>query len=210
MKIVLASGSPRRKEILTEAGYDFVVHTTDCSEDTEETMPDYYVEELSYRKAEAVAREIMTGCYLVPEDDEEVIVVGADTVVAQEDAILGKPASIEEAQAMIRSLAGKSHSVFTGVSILKLIKNGSKYVLEVSETFSEETKVYVKPMTEEEIVNYVAQGESMDKAGAYAIQGAFKPYIERFEGSYNNVVGFPIEAFTEHMEELEGEDSNAV
>lgn len=199
MKIILASGSPRRKEILKEAGFEYEVHTTDCAEDTEETYPDAYVEELSSRKAYAVANEIMESKFIPSGDADEVLIIGADTVVALEDSILGKPASKEEAVSMITSLSGKSHSVFTGVTMILLAKGEKNYHIEIMETFSEETQVYVKAMTEAEIHAYVEKGESMDKAGAYGIQGAFREYIDHIEGSFNNVVGFPIETFCERV-----------
>lgn len=206
MRVLLASGSPRRSEILARAGYFIDIHVTDCDESTEETSPDFYVEELSSRKAMAVARELMTGAYHLPsrgeKSPEEILVVGADTVVALEEQILGKPKDEEEAVSMISSLAGRSHSVFTGVTLMVMEPVGDSYKISVSETYSEETKVHVKEMSAQEIQSYVAVGESMDKAGAYGIQGAFGAYIDHFEGSYHNVVGFPIESFMERAREL--------
>lgn len=181
-KVVLASNSPRRKELLTGMGVPFEVIPSHKEEVMTKKNPSEVVIELSGQKAEDVASQV----------EEMTMVIGADTVVAIDDTILGKPKDEEDAVRMIRMLQGRSHSVFTGVSIvIKENKNGEDKNTKVIQ-FAEETKVYVYPMSEEEIRNYVATGEPMDKAGSYGIQGKFATFIQGLEGDYYNVVGFPV------------------
>ncbi|KSV60014.1 Maf family protein [Acetivibrio ethanolgignens] len=182
MKIILASASPRRRELmdLVELPYEVIPSTRE--EVITSTIPADVVRELSLMKAEDVAEKALLG------EEELALVIGADTVVACDNEILGKPKNEENAKEMLRKLAGRSHSVFTGIALL-WIKDG-KIVKTVNKAV--ETKVLVEAMSEEEIAAYVATGEPMDKAGAYAIQGKFAPYISGIEGDYYNVVGFPI------------------
>ena len=177
-QIILASGSPRRKELLELIGVEFKIITSNKEEVITSTNPEEVVKELSMMKAEDVA-EGVTG---------PAIILGADTVVAHGGRILGKPKDKEDAFRMIRSFAGEDHYVYTGVCIIKKEADGS--VKKIS--FAEGTKVTVYPMSDKEIERYVASGEPMDKAGAYAIQGLFAPYIKGIEGDYYNIVGFPI------------------
>ena len=181
MKIILASASPRRKELLAQIGIPFQVVVSHVEEVITQTEPGKVVEELSLQKASAVA-ELMKG------SDEELLVIGADTVVACDGQILGKPADEEEAVAMLRSLSGRSHEVFTGVTLLHLLPGGKVE----SKVFHERTAVTFCEMSEEEISGYVASGDPMDKAGAYGIQGFCARYIRGIEGDYNNVVGLPV------------------
>lgn len=177
MRIVLASASPRRKELLTQLGLEFEICVSDVEEKVTETIPSKMVEELSFQKAEAVFRQIQG----------DVLVIGADTVVALDGEILGKPKNPQHAAEMLQSLQDREHQVYTGVTLFQ--REGEK---ECSETFSENTHVKFYPMTEEEIALYVASGEPMDKAGAYGIQGLGGRFVERINGDYNNVVGLPI------------------
>jgi len=177
-QIILASGSPRRKELLELIGVEFKIITSNKEEVITSTNPEEVVKELSMMKAEDVAAGV----------NGPAIILGADTVVAHGGRILGKPKDKEDAFRMIRSFAGEEHYVYTGVCIIKKEADGS--VKKIS--FAEGTKVTVYPMTEEEIERYVASNEPMDKAGAYAIQGLFAPYIKGIEGDYYNIVGFPI------------------
>ena len=177
MRIVLASASPRRKELLRQLGIEFEVCVSDVDEEIGDTMPARVVEELSSRKAEAVFRQI----------EGDVLVIGADTVVALGEQILGKPGSEEHAREMLKSLQAKEHHVYTGVTIYKR-QNGKEFC----SIFSESTLVKFFPMTDAEIQWYVSSGEPMDKAGAYGIQGLGARYVERISGDYNNVVGLPI------------------
>ena len=186
-QVILASGSPRRKELLELIGVDFKIITSNKEEIITSTNPEEVVKELSLMKAEDVA-EGVTG---------PAIILGADTVVAHGGRILGKPKDAEDAVNMIRSFAGDDHFVYTGVCIIRKEADGS--VRKIS--FAEGTQVTVYPMTEEEIERYVASGEPMDKAGAYAIQGLFAPYIKGIEGDYYNIVGFPIAGIYQKLKE---------
>ena len=177
-QIILASGSPRRKELLELIGVEFKIITSNKEEVITSTNPEEVVKELSMMKAEDVAEGV----------EGPAVILGADTVVAHGGRILGKPKDKEDAFRMIRSFAGEDHYVYTGVCIIKKEADGSEKKI----SFAEGTKVTVYPMSDEEIDRYVASGEPMDKAGAYAIQGLFAPYIKGIEGDYYNIVGFPI------------------
>ena len=170
-KIILASGSPRRKEILKQHGIDFDIEVSDVDESCPPMKPYDMVVELSKRKATAVFK-----------NHPERIVLGSDTVVAYQDEILGKPKDDEDAFRMISMLQGNTHQVYTGVTICSPQKTISFY---------ECTDVVVFPMTEDEIRTYISSGEGRDKAGSYAIQGDFHKYISSFDGDYENVVGLP-------------------
>lgn len=173
-KIILASGSPRRKELLEQIGVEFEIHKAEEEEIITSSVPEEAVRELSMQKAQEVSGKC----------DGEVI-IGADTVVAVDGQILGKPADHADAVRMLRLLQGKEHQVITGVTVL--LKETGKTVC-----FAEVTKVRVFPMTEEQIERYTDTGEPMDKAGAYGIQGKFAAYVSGIEGDYNNVVGLPV------------------
>lgn len=172
MKLVLASKSPRRSEILKNAGIDFTVRVADADETIPEgTKPEDAVVFLAARKAMAVPRE----------NDE--VILGADTVVVLDGNILGKPKDKNDAFNMIKSLSGRVHSVFTGVCA---IGDG------ISLTFAEETKVEFYSLTDKEIIDYINTNEPYDKAGAYGIQGFASKFIRGIEGDYFNVVGLPV------------------
>ena len=177
-EVILASGSPRRKELLELIGVKFKIITSNKEEVITSTNPEEVVKELSMMKAEDVAEGV----------SGPAIILGADTVVAHNGRILGKPKSREDAVQMITSFAGDDHYVYTGVCMIRKEEDGS--VKKIS--FAESTRVTVYPMTAQEIERYVDSGEPMDKAGAYAIQGLFAPYIKEIAGDYYNIVGFPI------------------
>lgn len=181
-KIVLASGSPRRKEIFEKAGVKFAVCISNKEEIISMKVPEDIVQELAVMKAEDVAVNYKGN----------VIVIGADTMVALDNEILGKPKDEEDAKRMLRLLSGKSHKVYTGVSVIIKHDEELSGVRDKVIHFTEATKVWVKSMSEEQIAAYIATGEPFDKAGAYAIQGRFSVHIEKIEGDYNNIVGFPI------------------
>ena len=176
-KIILASASPRRRELLTQIGLDFEVVVSETEEKITSTEPAKVVEELSAQKAAAVWEKLA---------QNRNIVIGADTVVACDGKILGKPMDTENAACMLRMLQGRAHEVYTGVTIL-YEEDGVKKAL----TFHEKTTVHFCPMTEEQIREYVATGDPMDKAGSYGMQGICARYIRGIEGDYNNVVGLP-------------------
>ncbi len=190
-KIILASASPRRKELLSRMGLKFEVMPSHCDEVITRKIPWEIVMELSSQKArELVYKAAMDSISEDKNSDDEgqdILVIGADTIVAYGNEILGKPKDKADAVRMLKLLEGKQHSVYTGVSMVYL-KEG----IAQTRTFVEETKVFVAPMTDEQIDRYVETGEPMDKAGAYAIQGLFAEYIVKIEGDYNNVVGLPI------------------
>lgn len=174
MKIVLASKSPRRSEILKNAGIDFTVRVADA----DETIPDGAKPEdavvfLAARKAMAVERE------------KDELVLGADTVVVFDGEILGKPKGKDDAYNMIKKLSGRVHSVFTGVCAM---------ADDFSITFSEETRVEFYNLSDEEIKTYINTDEPYDKAGAYGIQGLASKFIRGIDGDYFNVVGLPMSA----------------
>ena len=190
-KIILASGSPRRKELLAQIGLSFTVRVSEADEHTEETKPEKLVCILSERKALAVWDE------LTEEEKKESILIGADTVVAVDDRILGKPADETEAFQMIKLLQGRPHQVYTGVTILRQgdmqpLEEGTSTCSIQKKQFFEKTDVLVYSMSEEEITAYVKTGEPLDKAGAYGIQGSFAAYIQGINGDYSNVVGLPV------------------
>lgn len=180
LRIILASASPRRKALLEQMGIDFQVMVSNEEEKVGVSLPEQVVEELSLRKALAVFKTL-------PDAEEDMLVIGSDTVVALGERILGKPGDIREAEDMLRHLSGKTHEVYTGVALLYRSAAGE----EERKVFYERTKVTFYPMTEEEISAYAAEGECLDKAGAYGIQGSFARYIRGIEGDYNNVVGLP-------------------
>ena len=190
-KIILASASPRRRELLAQIGLDFEVVVSETEEKITSTEPARVVEELSAQKAAAVWEKLASGAHDTARECREstmadTIVLGADTVVACDGKILGKPVDIENAVGMLTMLQGRAHEVYTGVTIL-YGENGEKKAL----TFHEKTAVHFCPMTEEQIREYVATGDPMDKAGSYGIQGICARYIRGIEGDYNNVVGLP-------------------
>lgn len=184
-KLILASQSPRRQELLSMLGLPFEVMVSDTDETIPQTDPAKVVEKLSVRKAEAVSCQV-TGA----------IVIGADTVVSVDGRILGKPKDKEEAREMITLLQGRSHMVYTGVTI-----QGTKAGGQIC-TFSVGTRVNVAPMNEKEIEAYIASEEPYDKAGAYGIQGLFGKFIEGIEGDYYNVVGLPVHRLYKELNKL--------
>lgn len=178
MRLVLASASPRRREILSLAGLSFAVEVADINEDVHANEdPVSYTTRLAQEKAAAVFAKLGA-----PKD---VIVLAADTTVAVDHHILGKPANSSDAARMLRLLSDRKHQVMTGVAI---VSAGS--TLSLCET----TDVSFAPLTDEDIASYISTGEPMDKAGAYGIQGCAARFIPRIEGDYWNVVGLPLAA----------------
>ncbi len=187
MEIILASASPRRKELLEQIGLEFRIEVSHVEEKITAVLPQNIVEELSCQKAEAVLQSLKT--------DREVLVIGADTIVACGEQVLGKPTDEEDAVSMLQKLQGTTHEVYTGVTLLyreRKSENTTEKARVVRKVFHEVTKVHFCPMTETEIKAYVATKDPMDKAGAYGIQGLCARYIRGIEGDYNNVVGLPV------------------
>ena len=192
-RLILASASPRRKELLKQIGLDFAVMISDKEEKPLSDRPDEVCQELASMKAEDVAEKAAA---IFPGMD--LIVLGADTVVACDGLILGKPKDKEDAAAMLRDISGKTHQVYTGVCAIYV--NGSEEPqteAEENETlprtvFADCTDVTVAPLSEKDIEDYLATDEPYDKAGAYGIQGYFARYVVGIKGDYNNVVGLPV------------------
>lgn len=182
-KIILASASPRRKELMELAGYDFEVICADIVEVVpEEAMPQEVVMSLALQKAQAVAAE-----------HKEAVVIGSDTVVALDGKILGKPHSEQEACEMLRLLSGRTHKVFTGVAIVC----GGKV-----KNFFDETDVEFYSLGDDEIKKYIATGEPTDKAGAYGIQGKGSVLVKRINGDFFSVMGLPIAKLYREMSDF--------
>ena len=181
-QIVLASESPRRKEIMETMGIPFMAMASNVEEVVSETEPEAMVKALADLKAKDIADKIEK------KQMEDVIVIGADTMVFFHGTAMGKPKDEEDAKRMIQLLSGEEHQVYTGVSII--IKDNQKEERKYS--FAVCTKVIVQPLNQKQIDDYVATKEPMDKAGAYGIQGGFGIHIKEINGDYYNVVGFPI------------------
>ena len=182
-EIILASGSPRRRELLNQIGIDFTVITSDADEITTEKSPEKIVMQLSSLKAEAVAKlpvkkntaAVQNSAAASFGDSDSYVIIGADTIVYADGQVLGKPRDERHAFDMIKSLSGGSHSVYTGVTFICGKEKTSFY---------EQTEVYVYDMTDEEILDYIKTKEPMDKAGAYGIQGRFAAFVSKIEGDY--------------------------
>jgi len=216
--LILASASPRRRELLTQAGFSFQVHPANIPEDpVPNEDPIAYVTRLAREKAQAVYRELAAP-HAVPNPssasyqgatsvmtktaqeeigalapDDALTVVGADTTVTLDNHILGKPSDPADAARMLRLLSGRTHRVITGVAVLSAAR---------TEVAAEVTGVSFLTLSEEEIAGYIATGEPMDKAGAYAIQGRAARWIPRIVGDYFNVVGLPISLVSTMLEGL--------
>lgn len=187
-RIILGSASPRRRELMEQIGLEFEVVVSHKEEYYESVLPEEIVKELSLMKAENVASEL---------EAKDMIVIGADTIVALDGRILGKPKDEEDAFYMLGHLQGRPHEVFTGITILDFDENGVQQVC----SHAVRTKVYVHDMDDEEIWRYIKSEEPMDKAGAYGIQGRFAAYIDKIEGDYYNVVGLPISYIYQKIKE---------
>ena len=193
MKIILASASPRRKELLKQAGLSFKTMPSTKEEKITKELPSEIVEELSYQKAVDICGQ------LAGTMKEDFVVIGADTIVSSWNKVMGKPNDKEEAFDMLWELQGKSHQVYTGVTLAWKYQDEPAMFY----TFNECTDVTVFPMTEEEIEKYIDSKEPMDKAGAYAIQGRFAAYVQGICGDYANVVGLPVGRLYQEMKKRE-------
>lgn len=190
LPLILASGSPRRRELLDLMGLTYTVETPDVDESFS-GRPSETVMEISRRKAAAVAAR-----------HSDSIIIAADTLVFA-DGALGKPHTPERAEEMLRSLAGNWHHVYTGITVIntrsgRILRNVDK------------TRVHLVPMTEQEIDAYVATGEPLDKAGAYGIQGMGGMFVDRIDGSYSNVVGLPMSMLRIMLAQVGGVDERGV
>ena len=185
--LILASKSPRRRELMEYMEEEFEIASAEVDESYDESLsPAKVVEYLSCIKA-------------MPFKNEKAIVIGADTVVAIDGKILGKPKDEEDAFLMLKTLSGKEHKVYTGVTLIKG---------EEVKTFSVETKVYFYPLTDNEIKEYIKTGEPMDKAGSYGIQGKGCLLIEKIDGDYFNVVGLPVSRVKKELDTMKGKEND--
>ena len=176
-RIILASASPRRRELLTQIGINFEVMVSDKEERITAEEPADICMHLAMQKALDVRDR------LCDRDNAGCTIIGADTIVVLERVILGKPKNEDHAAQMLRELSGREHQVYTGVCVVRGVD---------VRTFAERTDVYVAPLSDRDIAAYIATGDPMDKAGAYGIQGIFAKHIEKIDGDYFNVVGLPI------------------
>ena len=187
-RIILASASPRRRELLAQMGLSFEVMPSTKEEKMIEAEASKVVESLSAQKAEDIAQQI----------NGDATIIGSDTIVVCGGEIMGKPHSKEEAFSMISRLQGRKHQVYTGVTVTDRIAGR-----EVEKTFAAQADVSVYPMTDAEIEAYIAKGESMDKAGAYGIQGSFGMFVKEIKGEYTTILGLPIAALYQTLKELQ-------
>ena len=199
-KIILASASPRRKQLLELAGFEFEIWPSDKEEVITKKIPEEICVELSKQKAIDVASSIRTYNDLHKDltTETDILVIGADTIVVKDGSILGKPKDEDDAFSMLKLLSGNTHSVFTGVTFVFSGRDGR--VGEYS--FYEETKVSFYPLDDEDIKSYVASGDAMDKAGSYGIQTGAATFVRSIEGDYYNVVGLPIARVIHELKRL--------
>jgi septum formation protein len=194
VKLILASGSPRRAEILAAAGIPFEAHPTTIDESRlPNESPDAMVERLALAKARSAAGTLRIA--------HQAVVLGADTVVVVDDEVLGKPGTPQRAREMLLRLRGREHLVISGVALLR-VTPGKPEAIGDTRVGHETTRVWFTPMTDEEVDDYVATGEPLDKAGAYAIQGRAGRFIPRIEGCYFNVVGLPLARVNQMLGDL--------
>lgn len=187
--IVLASASPRRRQLLEEAGVDFRIHAVDVDETLEpdlEAEPLEAVKKLAERKAKAAVEELVTSDY-----DGTLVVIGSDTMVVLRGEIFGKPQDAEDAERMLRALSGCGHDVNTAVSVWVVYAPKDQDISLFYRTFVDTTYVYFKDLTDAQIADYIASGDPFDKAGAYGIQSGAAPFIDHIEGSLDTVIGLP-------------------
>ena len=186
LPLVLASASPRRRELLARAGFEFEVTPADVDErQRDREFPKAYVSRLAFEKAETVAAGLSDGRLQV--------VLGADTIVVVDGDILSKPRDTQDAREMLRRLSGRSHDVLTGVALLRGPERRSAV---------EQTRVSLVELADDVIEWYLTTGEPMDKAGAYGVQGIASQFVERIEGSYTNVVGLPVSVVSRLLRDI--------
>ncbi len=201
LKVILASKSPRRRDLLKEAGIKFTVRTpiepVDETLDADELMmPVEAVKKLAERKAGALIQE------LIAENSQGLfMVLGADTMVVKGGEIFGKPRNLDDAKRMLSELSGVSHDVITAVSVWMLAADGENVSL-AYRTFADKSVVTFKELTEEGIIDYLRKGESFDKAGAYAIQGEGRALVESYDGSLDTIVGFPVKRLIQEFPDI--------
>ena len=198
--IVLASASPRRRQLLEEAGLEFRVHAVDADETLDDSLLDQPLEavkKLAERKARAAVEELIDDEY-----DGTMVVIGSDTTVVLRGEIFGKPVDAADAERMLRALSGCGHDVNTAVSVWVVHAPKGQDVGLFYRTFVDTTYVYFKDLTEEQVADYIASGDPFDKAGAYGIQSGAGAFVDHIEGSLDTVIGFPVERLRKEFPEL--------
>ena len=199
-RIILASASPRRKQLMEMAHLEFEIWPSETEEVVNTTVPEKICTQLARQKALDVASQIRTYNETHPDltVETDILVIGADTIVAKDDTVFGKPKDEEDAARMLRSLSGSTHSVFTGVTLVFM--NGSGRVGE--HTFYDETKVTFYPLDEDDISSYIHREDVLDKAGAYGIQSGAAVFVRSIEGDFYNVVGLPIARILDEIKNI--------
>lgn len=203
-RIILASQSPRRKEILEEAGVDFEIRkpSTPVDESLDAdmlVMPEEYAKKLAEKKAGAVVQDLLAappvGLFAI---------IGADTIVTKDGEIFGKPRNLDDAKRMLRTLSGTTHEVITALTVWMLAAQSDEDISLAYRTFVDKSKVRFKPLTDEEIADYLRKGESFDKAGAYAIQGEGSNLVDEYEGNLDTIIGLPLKRLQQEFPDLIG------
>ena len=205
LDVVLASASPRRKQLLEDAGVRFVVHASEVDETLEPDLaadPPEACKKLAERKAGAVVQEVLAEDYV-----GMAAVLGADTMVVLDGEIFGKPVSLSDAKRMLRRLSGRTHKVLTAVSVWMVAAPEPEKISLGFRTFVDRSAVTFHELTDEQIADYLRKGESFDKAGAYAVQGAGADLVARVDGALDTVIGLPVGRLLEEFPDLMGSPS---
>lgn len=198
--IVLASASPRRRQLLEEAGLAFRTHAVDADESLDEDLaaePVEAVKKLAERKARAAVEELVT-----PDYDGTLAVIGSDTMVVFRGEIFGKPRDAVDAERMLRALSGHGHDVHTAVSVWFVHAPAGEDVSLMFRTFVDTTYVYFRELSDDDIAAYIESGDPFDKAGAYGIQSGGGAFVDHIEGSLDTVIGFPVERLRAEFPDL--------
>ncbi len=202
LQIILASGSPRRRQLLEDAGVKFAVRTPRCPVD--ESLDDDLLadpieaaKKLAEKKAGAVVQEL-----LAEKPVGNFIVLGADTMVVKDGQIYGKPRNLDDAKRMLRELSDDTHEVITAVSLWMIVAPDAEDLSMAYRTLADMSRVTFKPLSEDEIADYLRKGESFDKAGAYAIQGEGAALVDHYEGAFDTIVGLPVGRLLEEFPDL--------
>ena len=198
--VVLASASPRRRQLLEEVGLSFRVHAVDADETLDAGLAEQPVEavkKLAERKAKAAVEQLVTDDY-----DGTMVVIGSDTMVVLRGEIFGKPTDAADAERMLRALSGCGHDVNTAVSVWFVHAPAGQDVALFYRTFVDTTYVYFKELTDEQIADYIASGDPFDKAGSYGIQSGAGAFVDHIEGNLDTVIGLPVERLKEEFPDL--------
>ena len=205
--VILASKSPRRREILEQVGISFDIEASTVEEVITQTSPNKIVLELSMQKAEDVYDKLIKTIFQnIDVPDNRYVIIAADTVVEVDGKIIGKPTDRDDAYRMIKMISGRSHNVLTGVTII--IFDGVNTPRKIS--FYEATEVEIYSMDEDEINKYIDSSEPYDKAGSYAVQGMFAAYVKKINGDYYNVVGLPISRIIRELKTFDFDIKNNI